>query len=193
MYVDIIRQIDRRVNAVGVECFMRLQFQVLDHLSSDQFRHEITLAKMSEISEPGALRECAESYERGEEFDRFERQYLSDLEDEEPEEKAADDESSWNLRELSWRQVNSKCEHGIDGPGRRCNRGGTGWLVDVERMPVVWAFLCGAHGVRAVERKKALKSQGAFVSGNVVDEFITLDVVWRFSEVGQEDSVERTG
>ena len=80
IYVETIRKLDptNSVNAVGVECAMRLLYGTLDHLATDRFVYEIGIAKLDEEMNPGELRLCADSYGRVEEFDRYEKEYLSD-------------------------------------------------------------------------------------------------------------------
>ena len=69
-YGDRIREIDATVNAVGVECVMRLQYGTLDHLDTGTFRIEVEVARAMEEAEPGCLRSLAGSYGREAEFDQ---------------------------------------------------------------------------------------------------------------------------
>ena len=73
---NAIRELDATVNGVGVECFMRLKYGTLDHLSREEFAAEIELAKQIEAVNPGELRLCADSYNRASEFDAFAAEYL---------------------------------------------------------------------------------------------------------------------
>lgn len=61
-YLRIILELDPTVDAVGVEASMRLHYGTLDHLSRDEFKTEIAIAKECEAAEPGFLKRCAESY-----------------------------------------------------------------------------------------------------------------------------------
>lgn len=72
MYRDTIREIDPSVNAVGVECSMRVQYRTLDHLSRATFRAEIAIARDMEKDEPGILRMLAESDGMADAYDRAE-------------------------------------------------------------------------------------------------------------------------
>ena len=63
---------DPDINPVGVEASMRLQYGALDHLSRADFLREIDIARTAERTEPGYLRECAESYDRKAAFERWE-------------------------------------------------------------------------------------------------------------------------
>jgi hypothetical protein len=54
-YQHIINEIDPTVNAREIEAFMRSQYGTLDHLSRDDFRREIRLAKACERERPGFL------------------------------------------------------------------------------------------------------------------------------------------
>ena len=44
-YQRIILEVDPTVDAVGVEASMRLHYGTLDHLSRDEFKREIAIAK----------------------------------------------------------------------------------------------------------------------------------------------------
>lgn len=61
-YQHIILELDPKVDAVGVEASIRLRYGTLDHLSRDEFKKEIAIAKECEAAEPGYLKRCAESY-----------------------------------------------------------------------------------------------------------------------------------
>ena len=61
-YLRIILELDPTVDAVGVEANMRLHYGTLDHLSRDEFKTEIAIAKEYEAAVPGFLKRCAESY-----------------------------------------------------------------------------------------------------------------------------------
>ena len=76
-YIKTITGIDPNINAVGVECSMRLEYGELDHLALDTFVAEVGLARRLEEANPGGLRRLAESYGRLEEFDRFEADRLA--------------------------------------------------------------------------------------------------------------------
>ena len=67
-YQETIRQMDSTINAVGVECSMRVQFGTLDHLGEAEFVEEIELARQMEESEPGILARLADSYGMGREY-----------------------------------------------------------------------------------------------------------------------------
>ena len=58
----VIARIDPLVHAPGVEASMRLQYGTLDHLSREDFRQEIAIARDCERQQPGYLRRLAESY-----------------------------------------------------------------------------------------------------------------------------------
>ena len=79
-YTKLIEEIDPTVNAVGIECLMRLQYRTLDHLPRDVFSREIAMARRIEAVEDGFLRSCADSYGLLEDFDEYERK----LAEEEP-------------------------------------------------------------------------------------------------------------
>ena len=73
-YARSIHAIDPSVNAIGVECSMRLRFGVLDHLSHEDFVEEVAIARACEAAEPGYLKETADSYGRAAEFERWEQE-----------------------------------------------------------------------------------------------------------------------
>lgn len=73
-YERSIEKMDPAINPVGVEASMRLQYGTLDHLSRAEFLREIDVARTAEGLEPGYLRECAESYDRTEAFERWENE-----------------------------------------------------------------------------------------------------------------------
>ena len=73
MYTTLIQKIDPDINAVGVECSMRLQYGTLGHLDRSTFATEVALARACEAQEPGFLRRVAESYGRGAEYGADER------------------------------------------------------------------------------------------------------------------------
>jgi hypothetical protein len=72
-YQATIHDLDPTVNPAGVEASMRLQFGTLDHLSRDDFRREIGIAKACEAEEPGYLEAVAESYGMAADYARWER------------------------------------------------------------------------------------------------------------------------
>ena len=71
-YERFIEALDPDINPVGVEASMRLQYGTLDHLPREEFIKEINGARAVERMEPGYLRECADSYDRTEAFERWE-------------------------------------------------------------------------------------------------------------------------
>ena len=73
-YQRIIHDIDPTVNPAGVEAFMRLEYHTLDHLPRSKFADEIELAKAMFLQNPEKLRQAAESYSMGQDYDRWELQ-----------------------------------------------------------------------------------------------------------------------
>ena len=71
-YQKTIAELDPTINPVGVEACMRLQYGTLDHLSHEEFKDEIAIARGCEKEEPGFLRQTAESYGMEREFDKWE-------------------------------------------------------------------------------------------------------------------------
>ena len=71
-YQRIIFEIDPTVNPAGVEASMRLEYGTLDHLDRATFAQEIEIAKDCERTEPGYLRQIAESYGLARDFERAE-------------------------------------------------------------------------------------------------------------------------
>jgi len=61
-YEKIILELDPTADACGVESFMRCQYGTLDHLSRDDFRREIKLAKACERERPGFLALLTSTY-----------------------------------------------------------------------------------------------------------------------------------
>ena len=78
-YKKTITNIDPTVNAIGVECSMRLEHGTLDHLSQTVFRKEIEMAKLCESDSPGYLRTLAESYGMEKEFDKWEEENKAEV------------------------------------------------------------------------------------------------------------------
>lgn len=72
-YERTIHEIDPSINAVGVECSMRVQFGTLDHLDRQTFRNEIALAREMEREQPGVLKMIAGSYGREQDYEDAER------------------------------------------------------------------------------------------------------------------------
>ena len=73
-YQQTIHEIDPTVNPVGIECLMRLEYHTLDHLPRSKFAEEIELAKVMFLQNPEKLRQAAESYSMGQDYDRWELQ-----------------------------------------------------------------------------------------------------------------------
>lgn len=72
MYQKMIHELDPTVNAAGVEANMLLQYGALDHLSREDLKVEIALARCCEAAEPGHLRRVANSYGMAAQYDNAE-------------------------------------------------------------------------------------------------------------------------
>lgn len=72
MYQKMIHELDPTVNAAGVEANMLLQYNALDHLSREDLKVEIALARCCEAAEPGHLRRTAVSYGMADQYDNAE-------------------------------------------------------------------------------------------------------------------------
>lgn len=71
-YQTSIHELDAKINPAGVEASMRAQYGTLDHLSAQDFKQEIGIAKELERQQPGYLRLSAESHGMLEAFEHWE-------------------------------------------------------------------------------------------------------------------------
>ena len=60
-YQKLIHELDSTVNPVGVEAFMRVEHNTLDHLPRSAFVVETRMAKLLESEYPGSLRMMADA------------------------------------------------------------------------------------------------------------------------------------
>ena len=191
MYTDTIRGIDPKINAVGVECFMRVQYGTLDHLSRQEFAEETALARLTEEATPGEMRACADSYSRAAEFDRYSQEYLGGSAmlpgGNRPAGRngqAAQAAGPESLRQydVSWRRTAARCESNdpYSSP-RKCTKPGEGWVIDRKRIPslISMSFLCAEHAEKSIAAHARCNSETEFVPGIVQDESRSLSIEWR--------------
>ena len=73
----LIHELDKTVNPAGVEGSMRLQYGTLSHLSREDFKREIQIAKAAEREEPGFLEGVAKSYGLAKDFENWQREMVA--------------------------------------------------------------------------------------------------------------------
>ena len=60
-YQSLIEELEPGLNPVGAESLLRLDHPTLDHLSRAELASELRTARLAEQTQPGLLRQCADS------------------------------------------------------------------------------------------------------------------------------------